>query len=51
MSSVVADLASRGLASLGEPVAIATDEVSGLPAISIGRTITSEDVANALDDE
>ena len=51
LSSVVADLTVRGLAQLGAPVALSTDERSGLPVLSIGRTITSEDVAVALDDE
>lgn len=51
LSSVVADLTARGLASIGEPIEIATDDVSGLPTISVGRPITSRDVADALDDE
>jgi len=51
VSSVVADLALRGLAQLDAPVPLATDNRSGLPVLSIGRTITSDDVAAALDDE
>ena len=51
LSAVVAELTTRGLAGLGEPVEISTDHVSGLPVISIGRTITSAEVADALDDE
>ena len=51
LSATVADLAVRGLASLGEPVAIETDPVSGLPSLSIGRTVSAQDVAEALDDE
>jgi hypothetical protein len=48
---VVADLAIRGLAALGEPVTLATDPTSGFPVISLGRSVTSADVADALDDE
>jgi len=48
---VVADLAVRGLGQLDEPVVISTDEQSGFPVITIGRRITSEQVAVALDEE
>jgi hypothetical protein len=41
----------RGLAVLGEPVEVATDPVSGLPVISLRRTVTAAEVADALDDE
>ncbi len=41
----------RGLATLGEPLELKTDEKSGFPVISLGRRITSEEVAAALDDE
>jgi len=51
LSAVVAELAARGLASLGEPVRVTTDPVSGLPAITLGHRITAADVADALDDE
>ena len=51
MSAMVADLATRGLAQLNEPVEIAVHERTGMPLISIGRTITSADVAEFLDDE
>jgi len=51
LSAVVADLAIRGLATLGEPVKVATDPTSGFPVISLGRSVTSADVADALDDE
>ncbi|PZR51712.1 hypothetical protein DNL40_15200 [Xylanimonas oleitrophica] len=51
LSSVVADLVVRGLAQLDEPVAVVTDPVSGFPAISLGRRITSDEVAELLDDE
>ncbi len=51
LSATVADLTVRGLAALGEPVEIATDPVSGLPVISLGRPVTTVEVAAALDDE
>jgi hypothetical protein len=51
MSAVIAELAARGLSQLEEPLTIATDERSGFPVVSVGRTITAEDVAAALDDE
>ncbi|HEX3794838.1 MAG TPA: hypothetical protein VHV57_10100 [Acidimicrobiales bacterium] len=51
LSSVVADLAIRGLATLGEPLELKTDKKSGFPVIALGRRITSEEVAAALDDE
>jgi len=51
LSATVADLAVRGLAALGEPVEVATDPVSGLPVISLGRTVSAAEVADVLDDE
>ena len=51
LSAVVAELTARGLASLGEPLKIATDERTGWPVISVVYTVTSKDVADALDDE
>ena len=51
MSSVLAELSALGLARSGEPSEISTDDVSGLPVISIGRALTSEQVAELLDDE
>jgi len=51
LSAVVADLTIRGLSQLDEPVVIGTDEQSGFPVISLGRRVTSEQVAAALDEE
>lgn len=51
LSAVVADLTIRGLAQLEEPVALSTDERTGLPVLSIGRPLAAHDVAAALDDE
>lgn len=51
LSSVVADLAVRGLSQLDQPVVVGTDEQSGFPVITIGRRVTSDQVAAALDEE
>lgn len=51
LSAVIADLTIRGLAQLDEPVTVETDPRTGLPLISIGRTVTSADVADLLDDQ
>jgi hypothetical protein len=51
LSATLADLLVRGLASIGEPATISTDPISGLPTLTLGRRMTSEDVAEALDDE
>ena len=51
LSSVIAELATYGLSRLNEPLVLRTDPQSGFPIVSLGRQITSEDVANALDDE
>jgi hypothetical protein len=51
LSATVADLTVRGLASLGEPVELATDPVSGFPVLNLGRAVTAAEVADVLDDE
>ncbi|UYM05703.1 hypothetical protein [Solicola gregarius] len=51
LSATLADLAARGLGQLDEPVVISTDERSGFPVVSVGRKVTTDDVAAALDDE
>ncbi|GAA4560082.1 antitoxin [Pseudonocardia xishanensis] len=51
LSAVVADLTARGLSLLDEPVVIGTDERSGFPVISVGRSVTAAEVAEALDEE
>ena len=51
LSAVIADLTIRGLSQLDEPVVVRTDERSGFPVISVGRRVTSEQVAAALDEE
>ncbi|MDO5697808.1 MAG: hypothetical protein Q4G51_07515 [Dermatophilus congolensis] len=51
LSAVVVDLATRGLAQLGEPVKLQIDSRTGLPVLSIGKPVTSDQVADLLDDE
>ena len=51
LSAVIADLTARGLAELDEPATIVSDPRSGFPVVSVGRRVTDEDVAVALDDE
>jgi hypothetical protein len=51
LSATVAELTARGLSQLDEPLSITVDERSGFPVISVGRRITADDVAAALDDE
>jgi hypothetical protein len=48
---VIAELTVRGLNQLDVPMVITTDERSGFPVISVGRRVTSEQVAAALDEE
>lgn len=49
MSATVADLIRRGLERDGAG-AVATDPVSGLPLVTLGRVVTSDDVRAADDD-
>lgn len=51
LSAVIAELTIRGLGQLDEPVVIGADARSGFPVITIGRRVTSEQVAAALDEE
>lgn len=51
LSAVITELTIRGLSQLEVPVVLTTDERSGFPVISVGRRVTSEQVAAALDDE
>lgn len=51
LSAVVAELTARGLIQLGEPAVLGVDERSGFPVVSVGRRVTSDDVAAALDEE
>lgn len=51
LSAVIAELTARGLIQLDEPAVIGTDGRSGFPVVSVGRRVTSEEVAAALDEE
>lgn len=51
LSAVLADLTMRGLGQLDEPVTLTVDPRSHLPVLSIGRRVTTADVAAVLDDE
>lgn len=51
LSAVVAELTTRGLAQLDTPVELRTDPRTGLPTLSVGRRVTSSDVADVLDSE
>ncbi len=50
LSETVADLMRRGL-SAGSVAAISTDPRTGLPLVSVGTVVTSEDVRALEDDE
>lgn len=50
LSETVADLMRRGL-SAGDSRAVSTDPRTGLPVISVGTVVTSEDVRSLEDDE
>jgi len=51
LSATVADLTILGLQSLGVPATVTTDPMSGLPTLTLGRRVSAQDVAEALDDE
>ena len=51
MSAMIAELAARGLSTLAVPPHLDRDPESGLPVIRLGRRVTDEDVAAALDDD
>jgi hypothetical protein len=50
LSATVAELTVRGLSQLDDRLVVRTDEVSGFPVLSVGGRVTSEDVAEALDE-
>jgi hypothetical protein len=51
LSATLSELTARGLSQLDEPLQVSIDERSGFPVVSVGRRITAQDVADALDDE
>lgn len=50
LSAVLSELVTRGLAQLDAPVEVSMDPQTQLPVLSLGRKVTSADVAEALDD-
>ena len=51
LSATVAELTARGLGQLDEPLVVRSDPQTGFPMLSVGRRVTADDVAAALDDE
>lgn len=51
LSSVVADLALRGLAAEEQEQRLIAHRSTGFPTVSVGRSVESEDVASLWDDE
>lgn len=51
LSAVLADLTVRGLAQVDEPVTLTTDARTGLPVLSLGRRVTSTEVAELLEED
>lgn len=51
LSMTIAELTARGLAQVDDDVRIEISERSGLPFIRIGRRITSEEVADLIDED
>ena len=51
LSATLAELTARGLGQLDEPVVVRTDATSGFPVLTVGRRVTSDEVAAALDAE
>lgn len=50
LSETIADLIRRGL-STAQPAAMSTDPRTGLPVVSVGTVVTSEDVRSLEDEE
>lgn len=48
LSTVLADLTVRGLAQLDAPVKLATDRVTGLPILSLGRRMPAAQAGAAM---
>lgn len=51
LSETVADLMRRGLGVAAAPSTVSTDPRTGLPVVSVGAVVTSEDVRSLEDDE
>lgn len=51
LSSVVAELALRGLAATDHEQRLIAHRVTGFPTVSVGRSVDAEDAAMLWDDE
>lgn len=51
VSSVLADMTARGLASLGTPVEFQVHPVTGFPQLALSRTYSVDEVAELLDED
>lgn len=51
LSAVVSDLVVRGLAQEDSPVELMIDPETGTPSLSIGRRITTDQVADLIDED
>lgn len=51
LSETVADLMRRGLGAGSAATAVSTDPRTGLPVVSVGTVVTSEDVRSLEDEE
>lgn len=51
LSATLAALTARGMGQLEQPVVVRVDATSGFPVLSLGRGITSDEVAGVLDQE
>jgi Arc/MetJ family transcription regulator len=51
LSETVADLLRRGLGGASQSAVLSTDARTGLPLVSVGTVVTSEDVRSLADEE
>ncbi|GLY63496.1 hypothetical protein [Amycolatopsis taiwanensis] len=51
LSEVVAELMRRGLGQGGQPLPISRSPKTGLPVVTLGKTITTDDVRSLEDDQ
>lgn len=51
LSTLLAEFTTRGLAQFDEPVRLEVEESTGLPVLSLGRRITSAEVAALIDED
>lgn len=51
LSALLAELTTLQLSQADETLVIGTDPLTGFPTVHVGRVITSDEVADLLDDE